>query len=195
MADASSKAGKFPQLEGFKGSLHSLAHDWNKPNGAENLGKWDRFMTEQLTYFLSRLAETEEAGSSLLNRSLVFYGSSNSQTHNNSNYPLVLAGGGDLGMNHGQFLTVPDTIPLSNLFATILSRLGVQHQGFADSTGEFTDVVPDHLPLAAGRQQRGRRGPVSYRAIPIRGKVREVHVPVKGRDPRRHRDGPVRGGG
>ena len=51
MADASSKAGKFPQLEGFKGSLHSLAHDWNKPEGAVNLGKWDKFMADQFAHF------------------------------------------------------------------------------------------------------------------------------------------------
>ena len=42
MADGSSKAGKFPQLEGFKSSLHSLAHDYDKPGGSEALGRWDR---------------------------------------------------------------------------------------------------------------------------------------------------------
>jgi len=47
-------------LEGFKGSLHTLAHGWNKPEGAEKLGQWDRFMVEQLTYFLDRLASAEE---------------------------------------------------------------------------------------------------------------------------------------
>ena len=46
MADASSNAGKFPQLEGFNGSLHSLAHDWNKPEGAENLGASRRSQCE-----------------------------------------------------------------------------------------------------------------------------------------------------
>ena len=141
MADASSKAGKFPQLEGFKGSLHSLAHDWNKPEGAENLGKWDRFMAEQLSHFLGRLAASQERDGTLLDNSLVFYGSSNSQTHNNSNYPLVLAGGSQLGLRHGQFRKLSDNTPLSNLFVTMLNRLGVQAESFADSTGELTDVV------------------------------------------------------
>ena len=141
MADASSKAGKFPQLEGFKGSLHSLAHDWNKPEGAENLGKWDKFMAEQLAYFLSRLSATEEANGSLLDNSIVLYGSSNSQTHNNNNYPLVLAGGGQFGLKHGSYRKFADTVPLSNLFVTMLQRLGVNHPTFADSTGELSDLV------------------------------------------------------
>ena len=140
MADASSKAGKFPQLEGFKGSLHSLAHDWNKPEGAEKLGKWDRFMAEQLSYFLTRLSESKEGDSSLLNRSVILYGSSNSQTHNNSNYPLVLAGGGDLGLKHGSYLQLPDSVPLSNLFVTIMDRLGTPKETFAGSTSDLADV-------------------------------------------------------
>ncbi len=141
MADASSKAGKFPQLEGFKGSLHSLAHDWNKPEGAENLGKWDRFMAEQLGYFLGRLNSVQEGDSSLLDKTIVFYGSSNSQTHNNSNYPLILAGGGDMGFEHGQFRKYSNDVPLSNLFVTMLQRMGIHSEAFADSTGSLSDVI------------------------------------------------------
>ena len=141
MADASSKAGKFPQLEGFKGSLHRLAHDWNKPDGAENLGKWDRFMAEQLTYFLNRLDSTAEGDGTLLDRSVILYGSSNSQTHNNNNYPLVLAGGSQLGLGHGQYVRFDDSIPMSNLFVTIMHRLGVQSDQFADSSGDITELV------------------------------------------------------
>ena len=48
MADASSVAGPFPFREGFKANLHTLAHGWNKPEGAVALGKWDKFMTEQI---------------------------------------------------------------------------------------------------------------------------------------------------
>ena len=140
MADASSKAGKFPQLEGFKGSLHHLAHEWNKPAGAENLGKWDRFMAEQFTYFLNRLNSVQDGDATLLDRSLVLYGSSNSQTHNNHNYPLVLAGGRQLGMRHGQYLKYSEKVPMSNLFVTMLNRLGVDSESFADSTGDITEV-------------------------------------------------------
>lgn len=140
MADASSKAGKFPQLEGFKGSLHSLAHDWNKPEGAVNLGKWDEFMADQFSYFLTRLRDSQEGDSTLLDRSIVLYGSSNSQTHNNSNYPLVLAGGGELGFKHGRYVRLPESVPLSNLFVSILDRLGSHVETFGDSTSDLADL-------------------------------------------------------
>ena len=141
MADASSRAGKFPQLEGFKNSLHTLAHGWNKPEGAVQLGEWDRFMAEQFGYFLGRLASAEEENGSVLDNSIVLYGSSNSQTHNNNDYPLILAGGRKLGLQHGQFRKFGANVPLSNLFVTMLNRLGVSTENFADSSGEMTEVL------------------------------------------------------
>ncbi|MFP6766298.1 MAG: DUF1552 domain-containing protein, partial [Planctomycetaceae bacterium] len=141
MADASSKAGKFPQLEGFKSSLHSLAHGWNKPAGAVKLGEWDRFMAEQFGYFLGRLAATEEKHGSMLDNSVILYGSSNSQTHNNTNYPLILAGGGRLGLQHGQYRRFGSEVPLSNLFVTMLNSVGVQTEKFADSTGPLNALL------------------------------------------------------
>ena len=141
MADASSKAGKFPQLEGFKESLHTLAHGWNKPEGAEKLGQWDRFMIEQLAYFLHRLDSAKEADGSVLDNSLVLYGSSNSNTHNNTNYPLVLAGGGGLGMRHGHYRKFGSDVPLSNLFVTMLNSLSINQTSFADSTAPLEEVL------------------------------------------------------
>ena len=141
MADASSKAGKFPQLEGFKNSLHSLAHGWNKPAGAEQLGKWDRFMAEQFAYFLTRLSEAQERQGSILDHSVILYGSSNSTTHNNSNYPLVLAGGRQLGLQHGRFLKFGSDVPLANLFVTMLNCVRAERASFADSTGELSQLL------------------------------------------------------
>ncbi len=141
MADCSSKAAKFPQLEGFKKSLHSLAHDWNKPEGAEELGKWDQFMASQFAYFLERLHGAKEDNGSLLDNTLVLYGSSNSVTHDNRNYPLLLAGGKALGFKHGRYLKFSDEVPLSNLFVTMLNRMGVETESFVDSTGEISELV------------------------------------------------------
>ncbi len=141
MADCSSKAAKFPQLEGFKSSLHSLAHDWNKPGGAEALSRWDQFMAEQLSYFLDRMSDSKENESSLLDNTVVLYGSSNSTTHNNRNYPLVLAGGGDLGLQHGQYLRFEEKIPMSNLLLTMLHCVGSEQETFSDSTNDLTDIL------------------------------------------------------
>ena len=141
MADCSSLAAKFPQLEGFKDSLHTLAHGWDKPEGAEKLGLWDQFMAQQLAYFLDRMYAAEESNGTLLDNSVVLYGSSNSTTHNNKNYPLVLAGGGELGLSHGKYIKLEESVPLSNLLLTMLHSVGAHDDTFADSTGDLTEVL------------------------------------------------------
>ena len=141
VAGATTIANAFPACIGLQGNWHGLAHGAGKKGGYERLGRFDQFLTEQFAYFLNKLATTSEADGSLLDRTIVFYGSSNSRTHNNRNYPLLLAGGGDLGLKHGQYLRYKDDLPLSNLFVTILDRLGVPVGQFADSTGELSDVT------------------------------------------------------
>jgi len=142
MGDFSSKAGKFPQLLGFAGTLHRLAHDSmeKKTGGVENLGKWDRHMAGEFGAFLERLHSTPEGDGTLLDNTLAFYGSSNAETHNNRNYPLILAGGRGMGMRPGRFLKFGEETPLSNLFVTALDRLKVPTDGFSDSTGEMSEL-------------------------------------------------------
>ena len=127
--------------DAFKGKAGRLPHGWNKAEGAENLGKWDRFMAEQLGYFIQRLASADEQDGSVLDNSLVLYGSSNSQTHNNNNYPLILAGGKQLGLQHGRFLKYGPEVPMSNLLLTMLNCLNVERPAFADSTADLSDLL------------------------------------------------------
>ncbi len=141
MNGATSIAGKFPQLLGFGDKMHGLAHGWNKAGGAEKLGRWDQFRTEQLCYFLKRLKETPEGDGNLLDHTIVMYGSSNSNTHNNRNYPIVMAGGTGLGLNHGRLLDFTDKTPFSDVHLTILRRLGIDSESFADSTGEISGLL------------------------------------------------------
>lgn len=142
MNGATSIAGKFPQLLGMADSMHTLAHDARKGDaGAEPLGRWTGFLTEQLAYFLRRLRETNEGDGSLLDNTIVLFGSSNSQTHVNENYPLVLAGGQAAGLRHGRYLRFGDEVPLANLFVTLLQRCGAESEGFADSSGELSAIL------------------------------------------------------
>jgi len=142
MNGATSIAGKFPQLLGLSANMHTLAHGARKNDeGAEPLGLWDRMLTEQLAYFLERLRSTPDGDGSMLDSTIVFYGTSNSQTHVNENYALLTAGGRGLGLRHGRHLALPDSVPLSNLFTTILNKTGVESASFADSTGELTEIV------------------------------------------------------
>ncbi|MEC9093260.1 MAG: DUF1552 domain-containing protein [Planctomycetota bacterium] len=141
VAGATTVANSFPACLGLPGNWHGLAHGAGKKGGYEKLGRFDQFLAEQLAYFLGRLKNTKEAGGTLLDRTLVFYGSSNSRTHNNNNYPLLLAGGGGLGLKHGQLLKYTAKTPLSNLFVTLLDRVGVPSESFADSTGELSELI------------------------------------------------------
>jgi len=141
MHGAISIAGKFPQLLGYANHMHGLAHGARKKGGAEKQGQWDRFLAGRLQYFLDRLASVPEGEGTLLDSTLVHYGTSNSQTHNNTNYPLIVAGGKAMGFQHGQFLRFGSDTPLSNLHFTMLQKLGVKTKSFADSTGIMSEVL------------------------------------------------------
>ncbi|MFT7515781.1 MAG: hypothetical protein ACI9QL_005015 [Candidatus Omnitrophota bacterium] len=140
MHGAISIANKFPSLLGFGKDAHGLAHGMKKGDGAMMQGKWDRYQASHLHYFIDKLASIEEANGSLLDNTCIFYGSSNSTTHNNVNYPLILAGGKNMGYQHGQHLGYDKDVPLANLFVTMQKRMGVNSDTFADSTGELTEV-------------------------------------------------------
>lgn len=132
-----SRARTFPGAIGLKPDWHGLAHAAGKKGGPENIGRFDQFLAENLAHFLTRLKETPEGDGSMLDRTLVLYGSSNSRTHQNNNYPLLLAGGGQLGLKHNQFLQFNDKTPMSNLFVSMLHALGVEQEAFVDSTGRL----------------------------------------------------------
>jgi len=140
VAGATTIANAFPACLGLQGNWHGLAHGAGKGDGAEKLGKFDQLLVNQLSRFIQRLSDTQEYDGSLLDNTLVFYGSSNSKTHNNSNYPLILAGGKSMGFKHNQFLKPGANVPLSNVFVTLLDAMGIPHEGFADSTGELSEL-------------------------------------------------------
>ena len=135
MRAGGSLASGFPAaVTGNKGNHHNFAH-------GNRTGEYDAFLATQLSYFLSRLKEAKEGDQSLLDSTLVLYGSSNSKTHSNRNYPLVLAGGGKLGFKHGHYLKYKESTPLANLHLTMLHGLGIPSQSFADSTGTLPELL------------------------------------------------------
>ena len=82
-----------------------------------------------------------EGDGTVLDRTLILYGSSNSNTHQNVNYPILLAGGGKLGFKHNQYLRYDSKTPFSNVFVSMLNRLDVPTEKFVDSTGELSDLT------------------------------------------------------
>lgn len=141
VAGATTIANAFPAAIGLKGNWHGLAHGAAKGKGAEAMGRFDQFMAQQFARFLQKMDAMKEGEDSVLDRTAVLFGSSNSITHRNVNYPLVLAGGNKLGFKHGQYLKFDDKTPLSNLFVSMLNRVDVPTQSFMDSTGELDGIA------------------------------------------------------
>lgn len=130
----------FPACIGLPGNWHGLAHGAGKKGGAEKMGRFDQFLAEHLARFLTRLKEAEEGEGNMLDSTLVLYGSSNSRTHQNRNYPLLLAGGGQLGLKHNHYLKFAESTPMSNLFVSMLQALDVETGRFVDSTGPLAGM-------------------------------------------------------
>jgi hypothetical protein len=92
---------------GITESRHQLSHHGGDMGYMEKLTNYDKFAIEQFSYFLTRLTETTDlAGKPLLGSTMALFGSGMSygHSHGNANLPLVLAGGSDLGLKHGQHL-------------------------------------------------------------------------------------------
>jgi hypothetical protein len=143
---------------------HQLSHETKNPGGWKNFGTYCRFLSEEYGRFVGKLKATPEPGrdGNMLDNTLLLFGSASSAFHLSRNYPLILAGGKNMGFQHGQYLNFAgdnpaggpliggrepwqkevshEDIPLSNLFVTILNRLGVKTEKFADSTKALADV-------------------------------------------------------
>ncbi|MEY2598105.1 MAG: hypothetical protein RLZZ142_364 [Verrucomicrobiota bacterium] len=115
---------------------HGLSHHGQSPEKLRQLENADRHHIVLLRRLLEALAERREEGERLLDRTLVLMGSNmgDANTHNNTNLPILLAGG---RFRHGQHLVFPhdDNAPLSNLFVSMLQSIGIEASQFGSSTG------------------------------------------------------------
>ena len=102
--------------------------------------RYDRFLSEQVAYFLTRLQEFRDPDSAVLDNTIVLFGSGASTTHYPKNLPTLIAGGKSLGLHHGQYWKDGDT-RLSNIYLSILHSLGIPLESFADSTGTAGSAV------------------------------------------------------
>lgn len=98
-----------------------------------------RYRMSMLPYFLERLAKTDEAGVSLLDKSLVLWGSpmADANIHNHRRCPLILLGHANGGLEGNLHLKAPDGTPMANVMLSVLTMLGVEQNSFGDSTGTF----------------------------------------------------------
>jgi len=115
---------------------HSLSHHGKNPGKLKQLEAIDREHMRLLGGLIGDLQSVNEHGGTLLDHTMVLYGTNmgNASTHVTTNLPVVLAGG---GFKHGQHLAFDreNNYPLPNLFVSMLQRLGLEEHTFASSTG------------------------------------------------------------
>ncbi len=126
---------------GVQEAFHPLSHHKNQEENFEKLARVQRYQTERMVKFAERLHAIEDGDGSILDHSLILFGSnmSNSDLHNNDPLPNVLVGKGG-GVKGGQHLAYPQDTPHAQLLHTMLDRAGVHVDEFADSPGPFAEV-------------------------------------------------------
>jgi uncharacterized protein DUF1552 len=124
------------RIPGVSHETHSLTHHGGRSEALAELRKVEEVQFQALAALLRGLKDAKEGGSSLLDRTMVLYGTcmGNANSHANTNLPILLAGG---GFRHGQHLAFDRdrNYPLPNLFVSMLQRLGLEVDRFATSTG------------------------------------------------------------
>jgi hypothetical protein len=128
---------------GISEGHHDLTHHMDRKDWIAKVADIDQWYVKQFAKFLDKLQQTKEVdGTSLLHNSILLYGSGNADgnRHTHTNLPMVLAGAGGGTLKPGRYVK-HDSKPMTNLFLSMASRLGIQDlDRFGDSTGQLQNV-------------------------------------------------------
>jgi hypothetical protein len=122
---------------GVNEGFHNASHHSGIAANIDRLAKLNEYHTRTtIAYFLRKLANTPDGDGSLLDHSIVMYGSGmgNPNQHDHDPLPMLLAGGGSGRLQGGRHVRVADGTPAANLLATVLDKLGVPVESFGDGT-------------------------------------------------------------
>ena len=127
---------------GISDAFHPLSHHQNDSARKAKLVKIQTYHSQAFAKFLAKLAAMPDGDGSMLDHSILLYGSnmSNSNAHNHFPLPTLVVGGGCGKLKGGQHLKYPDQTQLSNLLLTLLDRAGVHVDKVGNSTGVFSEV-------------------------------------------------------
>jgi Protein of unknown function (DUF1552) len=127
---------------GVSDAFHPLSHHQNDKSRKERLVKIQTYHTQALAKFLAKLAAMPDGDGSMLDHSILLYGSnmSNSNAHDEFPLPTLVVGGGCGKMKGGQHLKYADRTPLANLLLTLLDRAGIPVEKVGNSSGVFAEV-------------------------------------------------------
>jgi hypothetical protein len=128
--------GTQPTLGNSSVDYHNLSHHGKLPDNLDKLCKLEDESMKAFAEFIKKMTGTKEEGESMLNRTMVLLGSNlgNSNTHETTNLPIILAGG---GFKHGEYVAFDraNNTPLCNLYVSMLQRLGLDINSFGSSKG------------------------------------------------------------
>ena len=128
----------YPEI-GVPDSHHGCSHHQNDPAKLEKLAKINTFHMQQFAYFLDKLQSTPDGDGTLLDHSVLIYGSgiSDGNIHFHMDLPIVMVGGGGGTLKGGRHLRYANDTPLTNLYVSVLGKLGMPVEQFGDSTGKL----------------------------------------------------------
>jgi hypothetical protein len=97
----------------------------------------NRYHVSLLAYFMEKLQEIPDGEGTLLDNSMILYGSgmSDGNSHNHDPLPVILAGGAGGRLEGNRHIVNPDKTPMSNLLVSMLNTMGIELETFGDSTG------------------------------------------------------------
>ena len=128
---------------GVPDAHHGLSHHFNDASKVERIQKIDQHHVQMLAYFLNKLKTTKDGDGSLLDHSMVVYGSSISDgnRHQHTDLPTLLAGGANGKFKGGRHIKYPKGTPATNLYMTMLDCVGVRPERIGDSTGKVEHLT------------------------------------------------------
>ena len=132
----------FPEI-GVNDPHHPLSHHRNLPEMIEKITKINCLHAELFGYFLEKLKSTPDGDGSLLDHSMVVYGSAicDGNSHSHENLPVLLAGRGDGRLKPGRHIEFAAGTPMTNLYLSLMERMGVREEKLGDSTGKVGQIA------------------------------------------------------
>ena len=132
----------YPEI-GVSDSHHPLSHHQDESPKLERLHKVNEYHFQQFAHLVAKLAATPEGEGTMLDNTLLLYGTgiSDSNTHFHDDLPIAVVGGQSVGIKGGRYVRHPVETPIANLYLAILETLGVHIETFGDSTGRLDTLT------------------------------------------------------
>lgn len=124
---------------GVKGGHHEISHHRKQKSNVSDLKKIDLYLAEQFAYFLDKMDAVQESDGTLLDNSMVLYGSglSDGNRHHHHDLPLVLAGNAGGQIETNRLIVAKRETPMANLYLSMLDMLGTPAESIGDSSGRL----------------------------------------------------------